>query len=139
MSNPLHQYIISILLCLLFASPVHSNDMDIRDLMRTLLHNMQQVQEGLLIDDYPKIATNAEAIIYHRGPSPDARLAISNELGMEARTFQILNDNVRRKARLLKRAAEKFDQEASLDAYTELTEACTNCHNAYRKRLRRLK
>jgi len=138
MNSLWHTRLTSAFLCLFLASPAQALDQDIKELMQELLQGMAAIQAGILMDDYRKIATNAEAIVYHRGPNADARMAISNELGMEARTFQILNDSVRRKARTLKQAAEDADQEDVLDAYNELTKACTHCHNSYRKRLRRI-
>jgi len=138
MSSLWHARLTSAFLCLFLASPAQALDQDIKDLMQELLRGMAAIQEGILMDDYTKIATNAEAIVYHRGPNADARLAISNELGIEVPTFQILNDSVRRKARTLKQAAEDNDQKDVLNAYNELTKACTRCHNNYRKRLRRI-
>jgi len=131
--------LITILLCLTIATPSQAEEQTLKETMRGVLGNTQAIVEGLMIDDYSKIASNAEAIAFHQSPSPSKRMAILNELGMESMTFTLYDDGLRKHATKLKKAAENRDQKEVMSTLADMMASCANCHNTYRKRLRTIK
>lgn len=124
---------------LLAAVTARAADPPFRETMLGLLRSSQGAVEGIMREDYARVAAMAEAIAFHEGPSPNRRMAIFNELGIEAMSFTLLDDDLRTKARALKKAAEGRDQKAVIGRFGEVMQSCANCHNSYRKRLRTLR
>ena len=126
------------LLWLLTVSPIHAEEQPFKLTMQGLLKNCQAIVEGIMREDYGQIANSAEAIAFHQGPSPSKRMAIFNELGIEAMSFTMFDDSLRSKASKVKKAAEAKDQKEVINQFAEMMQGCANCHNSYRKRLRTL-
>ena len=131
--------LITTLLCLTITTPSLAEEQTLKETMRGLLGNTQAIVEGVMREDYAKVASMAEAIAFHQSPSPSKRMAILNELGMESMTFTLYDDSLRKHAAKLKQTAEKGDQKEVMSALADMMQSCTNCHNSYRKRLRTLK
>jgi cytochrome c556 len=138
-SSRLAAALITTLLCLTITTPSQAEEQTLKETMRGLLINTQAIVEGVMREDYAKIASMAEAIAFHQSPSPSKRMAILNELGMESMTFTLFDDGLRKHATKLKKAAEQRDQEEVMETLADMMQSCTNCHNSYRKRLRNLK
>lgn len=130
---------VAALLCLMTAMPGQAQEQSFKETMRGLLAESQAIVEGIMREDYGKVATMAEAIAFHQSPSPGKRMAIINELGMEAVSFNLFEDNLRSYASKVKKAAEQHDQKRVIESFAEMMKSCTTCHNSYRKRLRTLK
>ncbi len=112
-------------------------DKDLKATMTGLLVNMQTIMEGIMRDDYHQISNMAEDIAFHPEPSPQKRMEIARELGIEMLTFKMFRDSLRQSALELKKAAEKESQQSVIEAYTDLIKNCSACHNNYRKQLRK--
>ena len=109
---------------------------DLKETMQELLASMQGIVEGIMTDDYTLISGMAENIAFHKGPSAKRRMAIANELGIEALTFRMFDDSLRQSALELKKAADKKNTQQVVDEYKELVKNCIACHSNYRKQLR---
>jgi len=108
------------------------------EIMLNLVGNMQNIVFGIMIEDYNQVANIAEDIAYHPGPELEKRNALLDKLGLEAITFKLHEDRVRQNALKLMRAAIKGDREETLQEYSNLAKSCTECHIAYREKVRSL-
>ncbi len=129
--------LLSGVLLLAVAAPAAAVDeKPLEAVMQEMLESMRDIVTGIMVEDYSLIGVKAEAVVYHDNPSQKERLALSRGLGLEAMTFKMFDDNVRRYAKMLKKAAVMRDREAVIESYSKLVEACTACHSSYRARIR---
>ena len=108
------------------------------EVMLDLIGNMQNILFGIMIEDYNQVTNIAEDIAYHPGPELEKRNALLKKLGLDAIAFKLHEDRVRQNALKLMKAASNKNLEETLEEYSNLAKSCTECHIAYRDKVRSL-
>jgi hypothetical protein len=93
-------------------------------LMRKKLESSQKVLEGVAVNDFDKIADNAEALI-----------ALSKEAQWKAVStpqYELYSNDFRRTADALSKHAKEKNLDAATLDYVELTLTCVRCHKHVR-------
>ncbi len=108
------------------------------EVMLDLIGNMQNILFGIMIEDYNQVTDIAEDIAYHPGPELEKRNALLKKLGLDAIAFKLHEDRVRQNALKLMKAASNKNLEETLEEYSNLAKSCTECHIAYRDKVRSL-
>jgi hypothetical protein len=108
---------------------------DLKGIMQGLRNNLVEISDGLLTDDFEKIAQGADAIAAHpRIPSWQVKL-VAAELGSEMAAFKQLDTLVHDLALEIKTAATTYDRDDAISGYQRLLEGCLACHSAYKERV----
>lgn len=96
----------------------------LRDTMRFKLHYAQGVLEGITMENFPLVATNAQKL---------ALLARSTEWkARSSAEYERFTADFLRQADALGKAAAKKNADAASVAYFQLTVSCVNCHRHLR-------
>jgi|JI10StandDraft_1071094.scaffolds.fasta_scaffold1161836_1 hypothetical protein len=98
----------------------------IREFMRQKLAHSQAVLEGLSVEDYSQILSNAKKLI---AMSQDGNWAVLG--GAE---YAELSQNFRRNAEALVKAANLASLDGATLAYVRVTMSCVECHKYVRSR-----
>lgn len=111
----------------------------LKELMKGLLDDMQQINEGLMYRDFEKMASASERIAHHPKITEKERQMIASELGPEMKTFVSFDKIVHNYADSLSKAAEHKDLIKALQHYKVIQTNCINCHEFSRERIREFK
>jgi hypothetical protein len=116
---------------LVFAVPGQSDeprkepDKKIAQLMHRKLESSQKVLEGIVVNDFEKIARNAEELIEI---SKEAEWKV-----VKTETYDIYSNDFRRHAQTLVKNAKEKNVDAAALTYVELTLTCVRCHKHVRE------
>ncbi len=124
-------------LMLIFASSVSmtSEANDLKEIMQGLRNNLAVIADGLLTDDFEKIAQGADAIADHPQIPPGQVQLVAAELGSEMPAFKQLDTLVHDLSLEISAAATAHDRDDALSAYQRVLEGCLACHSAYKERV----
>lgn len=124
-------------LALFFAPIIATPDeaTDLKEIMQGLRDNFVEVTDGLLVDDFERVAQAATAIADHPKIPPAQVKLVAMELGSEMVDFKKLDILVHDLSLQLSDAARARDREATVDAYQQVIEACVECHRGYKDRV----
>lgn len=95
-----------------------------REVMKLKLHYTQRVLEGLAIENFDLILTNAQNLSFLS--------QAANWEVRQTREYQIFTANFRHHAESLVAAAKRKNVDAATVAYFQLTVSCVNCHRYLR-------
>jgi hypothetical protein len=98
---------------------------DVSALMRKKLQHSQLVLEGIAVNDYDKIAKNAEGLI-----------AVGKEAGwkvLKTPEYEVYSNDLRRSAESLIRNAKAKNTDGAALAYVDMTLTCVKCHKHVRE------
>ena len=127
--------LVSLAVVLLPAQMLAGETANLKAIMQELRQNFLDVSDGLLLDDFAKVAEGALAIAEHpRVPASDAR-RVAEELGAEMAVFTNFDVQVHELSLEIYKAAQDGDRSAALEAYQGMVAACIACHTAYRERV----
>jgi hypothetical protein len=124
-------------LVLVFAPSVSmpSEADDLKEIMQGLRNNLVEISDGLLIDDFEKIAHGADAIAGHPQIPPWQVKLVAAELGSEMAAFKRLDTLVHDLSLEIKAAATSHDRDDAISSYQRLLEGCLACHSTYKERV----
>jgi hypothetical protein len=97
----------------------------VKELMQKKLANSQKVLEGIVLNDFDRIGTNASELI-----------AISKAAEWRVHKtpqYEVYSNDFRRNAETLAEAARAKNGDAAALAYVELTLSCVKCHKHVRE------
>jgi hypothetical protein len=100
------------------------SEVSTRDVMKFKLHYAQGVLEGIAMENYPLIRTNAMKLS-RLSQSADWRIRQTPE-------YQRFTTEFRHQADALAKAAADRNVDAATVAYFQLTVSCVNCHRYLR-------
>ena len=103
--------------------------------MQDLRDNLVDIADGLLLDDFDKIAQGADAIAGHPQIPPGQVKLVAAELGSEMAAFKQLDTRVHDLSLEIKAAATTHNLDAVISTYQQLLEGCLACHSAYKERV----
>ena len=107
----------------------------LKEIMQGLRNNLVEISDGLLVDDYDKIARGAIAIAEHPRIPPAQVQLVAQELGAEMPAFKRIDTLVHDLALEIDVAAEARDRNAAISGYAQLIEGCFACHATYKERV----
>jgi hypothetical protein len=108
---------------------------DLKEIMQGLRNNLVEISDGLLTDDFEKIAHGADAIAGHPRIPPWQVKLVAAELGPEMAAFKQLDTLVHDLSLEIKAAATTHDRDDVISGYQRLLEGCLACHSAYKERV----
>lgn len=124
-------------LMLIFAPSVSmtSEADDLKEIMQGLRDNLVEISDGLLTDDFEKIAHGADAIAAHPRIPPWQVKLVAAELGSEMPAFKRLDTVVHDLSLEIRAAATTHNRDDAISAYQRLLEGCLACHSTYKERV----
>jgi hypothetical protein len=108
---------------------------DLKDIMQGLRNNLVDISDGLLTDDFEKIAHGADAIAGHPRIPPWQVKLVAAELGSEMAAFKQLDALVHDLSLEIKVAATTHDRDDVISDYQRLLEGCLACHSSFKERI----
>jgi hypothetical protein len=108
---------------------------DLKKIMQGLRNNLVDISDGLLTDDFAKIALGADAIAGHPRIPPWQVKLVAAELGSEMAAFKQLDTLVHDLSLEIKAAATTYDRDEAISGYQRLLEGCLACHSTYKERV----
>jgi hypothetical protein len=124
-------------LMLIFAPSVGmtSEAPELKEIMQGLRNNLVEISDGLLTDDFDKVARGADAIAGHPTiPSWQVKL-VAAELGSEMASFKRLDTLVHDLSLEIGAAANTHDRDDVISGYQQVLEGCLACHSTYKERV----
>jgi len=107
----------------------------LKEIMQGLRNNLVDISDGLLMDDFERVARGAVAIAEHpRIPAAQVQL-VAQELGPEMMAFKQLDTRVHDLSLEISAAARALDRGAAMSGYQRMIEGCFACHDAYKERV----
>jgi hypothetical protein len=124
-------------LMLIFAPAVGltSDAADLKEIMQGLRNNLIDISDGMLTDDFEKIALGAGAIAGHPRIPPWQVKLVAAELGSEMAAFKSIDTLVHDLSLEIKVAATAHNRDDVISGYQRLLEGCLACHSAYKERV----
>jgi len=124
------------ILALIFASAVATTaEPTLKEIMQGLRDNTVDVADGLLTDNFEKVAIGARAIAEHpQIPAAQVQL-VAAELGPEMPAFKQLDTLVHDLSLEISAAATALDRETAISGYQRMIEGCFACHRGYKERV----
>ena len=124
------------ILALIFASAVATTaEPTLKEIMQGLRDNTVDVADGLLTDNFEKVAIGARAIAEHpQIPAAQVQL-VAAELGPEMAAFKQLDNVVHDLSLEISAAATALDRNAAISSYQRIVEGCFDCHRTYKERV----
>ncbi len=108
---------------------------DLQEIMQGLRNNLVEISDGLLTDDFEKIAHGADAIAGHPRIPPWQVKLVAAELGSEMAVFKELDTLVHDLSLEISAAATAHDRDDAISGYQRLLEGCLACHSTYKERV----
>lgn len=107
----------------------------LKEIMQELRDNLVQITDGLLTDDFDRVAQGAAGIAHHP-PIPATQVQlIADELGPEMAAFKQFDETVHQLSLSITAAAEKRDRDRAIADYRRMLDGCLACHAAYKDRI----
>jgi cytochrome c556 len=107
----------------------------LKEIMQGLRNNLVDISDGLLVNDFERVARGAVAIAEHpRIPAAQVQL-VAQELGPEMAAFKQLDTRVHDLSLEISAAARALDRDAAISGYQRIIEGCFACHDAYKERI----
>ncbi len=124
-------------LMLIFAPSVSmtSEAEELKEIMQGLRNNLVDISDGLLTDDFEKIAQGADGIAGHPQIPPWQVKLVAAELGSEMPAFKRLDTIVHDLSLDISAAATTHDRDGAISGYQRLLEGCLACHSNYKERV----
>jgi len=103
--------------------------------MQELREDLIEISDGLLVDDFEKIALGAIGIAEHPQIPAAQKQLVAKELGAEMASFKQLDTRVHDLSLEIHAAAKALDREAATSGFQQLIEGCFACHDKYEERI----
>ena len=117
------------------ASSATAADTDLKEIMQGLRDDVVEITDGLLTDDFTRVAQGAVRIANHpRIPSEQIQL-VAAELGIEMAAFKQIDTSVHDLSLSIAAAAEEQDGDRAIADYQRMLSSCLACHDAYKDRV----
>jgi len=127
--------LVSMLLVLTIVFRASANETNLKEIMQGLRDDSVAVADGLLTDDFSKVAEAADRIASHAQIPPSQVQLVAAELGPEMATFKGFDTTVHDLSLSIVRAAERSDRNKAIADYQSMMNGCFGCHAAYRERV----
>jgi len=126
---------LSVSLLLTIAFVASANESNLKEIMQGLRDDSVAVADGLLTDDFSKVAKAADRIANHAQIPPEQVQLVAAELGPEMATFKGFDTTVHDLSLSIVMAAERNDRDKAIEDYQSMLNGCFGCHAVYRERV----
>ncbi len=120
---------------LLAASVTLGAETNLTEIMQGLRNDVVEIGDGLLTDDFSKVAHGADKIANHAQIPPEQVQLVAAELGAEMATFKQFDTSVHDLSLSIKAAAVSHDRDQAIADYQRMLNGCFACHAVYRERV----
>jgi hypothetical protein len=128
-------YVLLVFSLAAIALPTTAAEPDLKMIMQGLLDDTVEITDGLMTDDFNKVAHGAARIANHpRIPAEQVQL-VAAELGTEMATFKQFDNSVHELSLSISAAAEEKDRNKAIALYQRMLSGCFVCHAAYKDRV----
>ncbi len=118
-----------------FAFAVTAAELNLKTIMQGLRDDVVEITDGLLTEDFTKVADGAVRIANHaRIPDEQIQL-VAAELGPEMATFKQFDMSVHDLSLSIATAAEEKDRSRAIADFQSMLAGCLACHAAFRERV----
>lgn len=125
----------SLMLILAPSVSMTSEANNLKEIMQGLRNDLVAITDGLLVDDFEKVAQGADAIAGHPQIPPGQVKLVAAELGSEMAAFKQLDTLVHDISLEISAAASTHDRDGAVSAYQRMLEGCLACHSTYKDRV----
>lgn len=122
------------LCCSWSATPVAAEP-TLQGIMQGLRDDLAAIVDGMLVEDYGRIARASIAIAAHPPIPASQNALIRQDLGPRMPDFALLDQQVHGQALSMKKAADERNLAGVSNAYQSVLSTCLACHIAFRERL----
>lgn len=112
-----------------------SAEPDLKRIMQDLRDDALEITDGLLTDDFSKVAAAAVRIANHDRIPGEQIQRVAAELGPEMSSFKQFDNVVHELSVSIAAAAEEKDSEKAIADYQRMLNNCYGCHAAYKARV----
>ena len=108
---------------------------ELKEIMQELRDNAVEIADGLLTDDFQRVARGAAAIANHAQIPPEQVKLVAAALGAEMPAFKQFDITVHDLSLDIAAAAKTEDRERVITSYQRMLDGCFACHGAYKSRV----
>jgi hypothetical protein len=108
---------------------------NLKVIMQGLRDDVVEITDGLLTDDFTKVAHGAVKIANHARIPDDQIQLVAAELGAEMAAFKQIDTSVHELSLSIAVAAEEKDRDRAIADYQRMLSGCLACHAAYKDRV----
>jgi hypothetical protein len=124
-----------VLLISIIALSATAAEPNLKEIMQGLRDDVVEITDGLLTDDFTKVAHGAVRIANHaRIPDEQIQL-VAAELGAEMAAFKQMDTSVHDLSLSIAAAADEKDRNKAIADYQRMLRGCFACHAAYKDRV----
>lgn len=107
----------------------------LKEIMQGLRDNLVEITDGLLVDDFDRIANGAMGIAQHAQVTAFQKTQIADELGPEMAAFKLFDEQVHGLSMSVATAARDQNRNAVMLDYQRMVEGCLACHDTFKSRV----
>lgn len=124
--------VLSISMIALSATAAEPN---LKEIMQGLRDDVVEIADGLLTDDFTRVANGADRIANHARIPADQVQLVAAELGTEMAAFKQIDTLVHDLSLSIAAAAKDKDRDRAIADYQRMLSGCFACHAAYKDRV----
>jgi hypothetical protein len=130
-----YRYFLIIILISTIALSATAADTDLKEIMQGLRDDVVEITDGLLTDDFTRVAHAALRIANHARIPPDQIQLVAAELGTEMAAFKQIDTSVHDLSLSIAAAAEEQNGDRAFADYQRMLTSCLACHATYKDRV----
>jgi cytochrome c556 len=130
-----YRYFLIIILISTIALSATAAEPNLKEIMQGLRDDVVEISDGLLTDDFTRVAQGAARIANHARIPPDQVKLVAAELGTEMAAFKQIDTSVHDLSLSIAAAAEEKDRARAIADYQRMLSGCFACHAAYKDRV----
>lgn len=128
-------YLFLIFSILIIALPATAAEPNLKEIMQGLRDDVVEITDGLLTDDFTRVAQGAVRVANHARIPDDQIQLVAAELGPEMAAFKQIDTTVHDLSLSIAAAAEEKDRDTAIADYQRMLSNCLACHAAYKERV----
>lgn len=128
-------YAISMLVFAMTAIAARAGEPSLKEIMQGLREDLVAITDGLLLDDFDRIAQGATGIAGHAPISTPEAKRIAAALGPDMPAFKQFDAEVHTLSVAIASAAREVNREAVIVDYQRMVNGCLVCHAAFKNRV----
>ena len=130
-----YNYLLTIFLISTITLSATAAEPNLKEIMQGLRDDVVEISDGLLTDDFTRVAQGAARIANHPRIPPHQVQLVAEELGTEMPAFKQFDTSVHDLSLSIAAAAEAKDRATAIADYQRMLSGCFVCHAAYKDRV----
>lgn len=107
----------------------------LKEIMQDLRDNLVEITDGLLADNFDRVAQGATGVAQHAPISAPQAKQIAAALGPEMPAFRQFDEQVHALSLAIASAASDQDRDAVTVNYRRMVDGCLACHSAFKEQV----